>query len=34
MAQTGIAGGSGYGGIELIHILLRHPHVKIAWLSS
>ncbi len=34
MAQIGIAGGSGYGGIELIHILLRHPHIKIAWISS
>jgi len=34
MVKVGIAGGSGYGGAELIHILLRHPHAKIAWLSS
>jgi N-acetyl-gamma-glutamyl-phosphate reductase len=34
MVKVGIAGGSGYGGAELIHILLRHPHVEIAWLSS
>jgi len=34
MAQIGIAGGSGYGGIELVHILRRHPQVEIAWISS
>ena len=34
MAQIGIAGGSGYGGVELVHILRRHPHVEIAWISS
>lgn len=34
MVKVGIAGGSGYGGAELIHILLRHPQVEIAWLSS
>ncbi|RPI25569.1 MAG: N-acetyl-gamma-glutamyl-phosphate reductase [Acidobacteria bacterium] len=34
MVKVGIAGGSGYGGTELIHILLRHPHVDIAWVSS
>ncbi|HXK58569.1 MAG TPA: N-acetyl-gamma-glutamyl-phosphate reductase [Acidobacteriota bacterium] len=34
MVKVGIAGGSGYGGAELIHILLRHPHVEIAWVSS
>jgi len=34
MVKVGIAGGSGYGGAELIHILLRHPNVQIAWLSS
>lgn len=34
MVRVGIAGGSGYGGLELIHILLRHPEVRIAWLSS
>lgn len=34
MAQIGIAGGSGYGGVELVQILLRHPHAEIAWISS
>jgi N-acetyl-gamma-glutamyl-phosphate reductase len=34
MVKVGVAGGSGYGGLELIHILLRHPEVEIAWLSS
>ena len=34
MAQIGIAGGSGYGGVELVQILRRHPHVEIAWISS
>jgi N-acetyl-gamma-glutamyl-phosphate reductase len=34
MVKVGIAGGSGYGGAELIHILLRHPEVEIRWVSS
>ena len=34
MVKVGIAGGSGYAGIELIHILLHHPDVEIAWVSS
>lgn len=34
MVKVGIAGGSGYGGAELIHILLRHSEVRIAWVSS
>lgn len=34
MAKVGIAGGSGYGGIELLHILLRHPAVDIRWISA
>jgi len=34
MARIGIAGGTGYGGLELIHILLRHPQAEIAWISS
>ena len=34
MVRVGIAGGSGYAGIELIHILLHHPDVEIAWVSS
>ncbi|GAB4233530.1 MAG: N-acetyl-gamma-glutamyl-phosphate reductase [Acidobacteriota bacterium] len=34
MYKVGIAGGSGYGGLELIHVLLRHPEVKLVALSS
>ena len=34
MVRVGIAGGSGYAGVELIQILLRHPQVEIVWLSS
>ncbi|MDA2923484.1 N-acetyl-gamma-glutamyl-phosphate reductase [Acidobacteria bacterium AH-259-L09] len=34
MVKVGIAGGSGYGGVELIHILLRHPHAELTWISS
>ncbi len=31
---VGIAGGSGYGGVELIAGLLRHPQVELTWVSS
>ena len=34
MVKVGIAGGSGYGGVELLHILIRHPEVEISWISS
>ncbi|MBI4445392.1 MAG: N-acetyl-gamma-glutamyl-phosphate reductase [Acidobacteria bacterium] len=34
MVKVGIAGGSGYGGLELLNILLRHPQVQITWISS
>jgi N-acetyl-gamma-glutamyl-phosphate reductase len=34
MLRAGIAGGSGYGGLELIQILMRHPQVDLVWLSS
>ena len=34
MVRIGIAGSSGYAGVELIHILLRHPQVEIVYLSS
>lgn len=34
MVRVGIAGGSGYGGVELIHILLRHPQAELVWISS
>ncbi len=32
--RVGIAGGSGYTGIELIRILLGHPKVEIAFITS
>jgi N-acetyl-gamma-glutamyl-phosphate reductase len=34
MVKIGIAGGSGYGGAELLHILIRHPEADISWISS
>lgn len=32
--KVGIAGGSGYTGVELIRILLGHPEVEIAFITS
>jgi N-acetyl-gamma-glutamyl-phosphate reductase len=34
MLKVCVAGGSGYGGVELIQILLRHPDVEIVSVSS
>jgi len=34
MLKVGIAGGSGYAGVELIHTLLRHPEVHVSGISS
>ncbi len=34
MIRVGILGATGYTGLELIKILLRHPHVQITTLSS
>lgn len=34
MIQTGILGPTGYSGLELIRILLRHPQVQIAYLGA
>ena len=34
MLKAGIAGGSGYGGLELIGVLLRHPGIEIVSISS
>ena len=34
MLKVGIAGGSGYGGVELMSSLLRHPDVELSWVSS
>ena len=32
--KTGVIGGSGYAGEELIRLLSRHPHVDLAAVSS
>ncbi|MEE2822556.1 MAG: N-acetyl-gamma-glutamyl-phosphate reductase [Acidobacteriota bacterium] len=34
MAKIGIAGGSGYGGAELVQILIGHPRAELTWISS
>ena len=34
MIKVGIAGATGYVGIELIHVLLNHPKVKIVYAAS
>lgn len=34
MISVGIVGGTGYTGVELVRILLRHPHVQIKVLTS
>ena len=34
MIKVAILGGSGYTAVELIKILLRHPHVKIEAVTS
>lgn len=34
MLKAGIAGGSGYSGVELVSLLLNHPEVELSWLSS
>ena len=32
--QVGIIGASGYGGIQLVRLLLEHPHVELAYLGG
>ena len=32
--RAGIVGGSGYAGIELLRLLLGHPHVEVAWVTA
>lgn len=32
--RVGIVGASGYGGSELLRLLLGHPYVEIAWVSA
>ena len=34
MVSVGIVGGSGYMGGEALHVLLRHPHAEVAWVTS
>ena len=31
MIEVGIVGGSGYGAIELIRLLIQHPNVNISF---
>ena len=32
--QVGIIGASGYGGIQLVRLLLEHPQVELAYLGG
>lgn len=34
MVDIGIIGATGYTGLELLRLLKRHPHARIAWLTS
>lgn len=34
MIKVGIVGGTGYGGVELVRILARHPQVEITYIGS
>ncbi len=34
MVKAGIAGATGYTGIELVHLIHRHPHVQLGWITS
>ena len=34
MVKVGIVGASGYTGGELLRLLLRHPHIEVAYLAS
>ncbi|NLD99765.1 MAG: hypothetical protein GX640_07810 [Fibrobacter sp.] len=34
MIKAGILGGSGYMGGETLRVLLEHPGVEIAWITS
>lgn len=34
MIQAGVIGATGYAGVELVRILLRHPHAHLAAISS
>lgn len=34
MISVGIVGGTGYTGVELLRLLLRHPNVQVSVLTS
>jgi N-acetyl-gamma-glutamyl-phosphate reductase len=34
MYKAGIAGATGYTGIELVQLIHRHPHLEIGWVTS
>src|SRR5687767_1153173 len=34
MYRAGIAGATGYTGIELVQLIHRHPQMEVAWVTS
>jgi N-acetyl-gamma-glutamyl-phosphate reductase len=34
MYKAGIAGATGYTGLELVQLIQRHPHLEIGWITS
>ena len=34
MYKAGIAGATGYTGLELVQLIHRHPQMEVAWLTS
>ncbi len=34
MVKVGIAGATGYTGIELVQLIQRHPQVQLGWITS
>ena len=34
MYRAGIAGATGYAGIELVQLIHRHPEMEVAWVTS
>ena len=31
---VGIIGASGYGGVQLVRLLMEHPHIQLAYLGG
>lgn len=34
MLRVGVAGATGYSGLELVQLIHRHPHLTVGWLTS